>query len=71
MPPLPEGYERKGKPLTFQFDFDAAAMLYELAPTHKAIGRFLSELVRREYIRRQEWKQARAALPELVEVARD
>jgi hypothetical protein len=56
---MPEGYQRKGKPLMFQFDFDAVEMLYELAPTRKSIGRYLSELVRRDYIRRQEWQQRR------------
>jgi hypothetical protein len=58
--PLPEGYVRKGKPIAYQFDFDALEMLYEMVPTNKAHGRFLSELVRREFIRRQEWQQARA-----------
>lgn len=64
----PTGYERRGKPLTFQFDFDAVEMLYEISPTSKAVGRYLSELIRRDYIRRQEWEKARAALPALVEV---
>ena len=58
--PVPEGYVRKCKPLQFSFDFDAAAMLYEIAPTKKAIGRYLSELIRRDYVRRQEWQRAKA-----------
>ena len=37
-------------------------MLQELAPTKKSVGRYLSELVRRDYIRRQDWEQARAVL---------
>jgi hypothetical protein len=53
---------------TLQFDHDAWAMLGELAPTQKSFGRYLSELVRRDYIRRQEWQQLRAAVPELVDV---
>ena len=65
---MPEGYQRKGKLLMFQFDFDAVDMLYEIAPTKKAVGRYLSELVRRDYVRRQEWAKARAGLPDLVEV---
>jgi hypothetical protein len=65
---LPAGYVRKGKPIAYQFDHDAVVMLYELVPTNKSHGRFLSELVRREYIRRQEWEKARASLPELVDV---
>ena len=65
---LPEGYVRKGRPLNFQIDHDAAAMLSEMVPTLKSHGRFLSELIRREYIRRQEWQRLRAAVSELVEV---
>ena len=60
-------YVRKGKPLMFQFDPDAVAMLYEIAPTKKAVGRYLSELVRRDYIRRQEWQQGRAMEAETLE----
>ena len=65
---LPESYVRKGRPLNFQLDHDAAEMLYERVHTHKSHGRFLSELIRREYIRRQEWQAVRAGLPDLVEV---
>ena len=68
---LPEGYVRKGHVACLQIDHDAWSMLREIAPTYKAYGRFVSELVRREYIRRQEWEKARAGLPELVEAARD
>jgi hypothetical protein len=57
--------------LLFQIDFDAAEMLYEVLPTKKRHGQFLSELIRRDYIRRQEWAKARASLPELVEVGTD
>jgi hypothetical protein len=65
---LPLGYVRKGCVRTLQFDHDAWAMLVEIAPTCKSYGRYLSELIRRDYIRRQEWQQARAAVPDLVEV---
>ena len=65
---LPQGYVRKGRPLNFQIDHDAAEMLYQMVPTLKSHGRFLSELIRREHIRRQEWSRVRAGLPELVEV---
>jgi hypothetical protein len=65
---LPEGYQRKGCVKTLQYDVDAWAMLVEIAPTEKSYGRFISELIRRDYIRRQEWQRVRAAVPELVEV---
>ena len=57
---MPEGYQRKGKPIQIQMDFDAVEMLHQLAPTRKGYGRYLSELIRRDYIRRQEWEQAQA-----------
>ena len=70
--PYSRDYERKGKPLMFQFDFDAVEMLYEIAPTKKAIGRYLSELVRRDYLRQHEWQQRRAGEPAvLVAVGQD
>ena len=65
---IPAGYERKGHVATLQIDHDAWAMLLEIAPTYKAYGRYVSELIRREYIRRQEWQRVRAGLPDLVEV---
>jgi hypothetical protein len=43
-------------------------MPLELAPTYKAYGRYISELIRRDYVRRQEWAKARASLPDLIEV---
>jgi hypothetical protein len=70
MPALPEDYERKGKPLTFQFDYDVVELLYLLAPTKKAIGRYLSELVRRDHVRRQDWARA-GQEADLVEVGTD
>jgi hypothetical protein len=67
-PPYDPAYQRKGKVVHLQLDFDALAMLYELSPTRKSFGRYLSELVRRDYVRRQEWEKARAGLPVLIEV---
>ena len=57
---LKEKYIRKGKVRSLQLDFDALEMLQELSPTRKGYGRYLSELVRRDYIRREEWKRVRA-----------
>jgi hypothetical protein len=58
---MPPGYQRKGKALHIKFDGDAVALLYAIAPTKKAIGRYLSELIRRDYVRRHEWQPGRAA----------
>jgi len=55
-----KAYQRKGKVVALQLDFDALDMLRELAPTQRAYGRYFSELVRRDYVRRQEWQQLRA-----------
>ena len=60
MPSLPEGYERKGRPCYFQLDFDAWHILQQIAPTSKAYGRYVSELIRRDAVRRAEWAQLRA-----------
>lgn len=57
---MPEGYERNGRPCCFQLDFDAFELLQELAPGPKTFGRFISELIRRDAIRRREWAEARA-----------
>ena len=62
MATMPTGYVRKGRAVCLQLDFDALDMLRELAPTQKSHGRYLSELIRRDYIRRQEWEQARAVV---------
>ena len=52
-------YVRKGKVCSLQLDFDALEMLQELSPTRKSYGRYLSELVRRDYVRRQDWRLLR------------
>ena len=38
---LPAGYVRKGKPIAYQFDFDALEMLYELVPTNEDVSEVL------------------------------
>jgi hypothetical protein len=55
-------YGRQGRIVNLQFDHDALAMLKELAPTRKSYGRYLSELVRRDYIRKTEWQQRQDVL---------
>jgi hypothetical protein len=60
MPPLPADYVRKGRPCYFQLDHDAWQLLQEIAPTQKAYGRYVSELIRRDAVRRAEWAQLRA-----------
>jgi hypothetical protein len=57
---LPEGYQRKCHVATLSIDHDAWAMLLDVAPTYKAYGRYLSELIRRDYVMRQQWEQLRA-----------
>jgi hypothetical protein len=65
---LPDGYVRKGRPLNFQIDHDAVQLLYEIVSSRKGHGKYISELIRRDAIRRQEWAQVRAGLPAFVEV---
>jgi len=72
METLPAQKGRKGQVCSLQLDHDALQMLHEIAPTRKSFGRYLSELVRRDYIRRAEWAQLRAAQQAaLVEVGTD
>ena len=52
-------YVRQGKVCSLQLDFDAVEMLKEMSPTRKAYGRVVSELVRRDYLRKQEWQRLR------------
>ena len=44
---------RCGKAAVFTFDHDALDLLSVLAPSKKAQGRFLSELIRQEQVRRE------------------
>jgi hypothetical protein len=67
-----EKYVRKGKMRSLQLDFDALEMLKELSPTRRSYGRYLSELVRRDYLWRQEWQRLRdLQQAALVEVGTD
>ena len=59
METVPAKYVRKGRMTSLQLDFDAWDMLREIAPTDKAYGRFISELIRREYVRKQDWQRLR------------
>jgi hypothetical protein len=61
-------YVRKGKMRSLQLDVDALEMLHELSPTRKAFGRFISELIRREYVRREKWQRRREQQPALAQV---
>jgi hypothetical protein len=72
MPALPEGYERKGRVCSFQLDFDAWELLQAISPTSKSYGRYISELIRRDAVRREEWRKLRETQEAcLIEVARD
>jgi hypothetical protein len=69
MAALPDGYQRKGRVTSLQLDFDAWQLLQEISPTRKGYGRYVSELIRRDAIRRQEWERLRAVeQAELVDV---
>ena len=54
---------RRGKPLQFSFDFDVVELLYTLAPTKKGVGRYLSELVRRDHALRRQWERVQTGQP--------
>ena len=57
---------RCGKAVCFTLDFDAATLLYAMAPSAKRIGVLVSELVRKEAERRAERPtllKALAAMP--------
>src|SRR5262245_22197115 len=53
---------RCGKAAVFTFDHDALEILPLLAPSKKAQGRFLSELIRQEVVRREERQKVLGAL---------
>jgi hypothetical protein len=53
---------RCGKAAVFTFDHDALEILPLLAPSKKAQGRFISELIRQEVIRREERQKFLAEL---------
>jgi hypothetical protein len=56
---LPDGYQRKGRPCYFQLDPDAWELLQTISPTTKSYGRHLSELIRRDHARREDWRRLR------------
>jgi len=44
---------RCGRPLNFSIDADAVDIMHALVPSTKAYGRFISELIRQEMVRRE------------------
>jgi hypothetical protein len=63
---------RCGRAAVFTYDHDALALLPILAPGKKAQGRFISELIRREFAVRQERerviRELVSGLPRLAEL---
>jgi hypothetical protein len=53
---------RCGRAINLTIDHDAEELLRDLCPSRKALGRFLSELVRREAALREERQKVKAAL---------
>jgi hypothetical protein len=45
---------RRGIARNYTFDVDAIQLLHDMVPSHKGYGRYLSELIRNEQIRREE-----------------
>ena len=62
---MPRPPTRCGKAVCFTLDFDAASLLYAMAPSAKRIGVLVSELVRKEVEKRAERPQMLAALAAL------
>jgi hypothetical protein len=60
---------RRGLACNLTLDVDAHALMKELSPHAKSYGRFLSELVRAEALRREERQKAREAAVKAVEAA--
>ena len=60
---------RRGVPRQFTFDVDAIELLVALAPSKKCMGKYLSELVRRDHIRRLDQAQMeRGGQVDLIDV---
>ncbi len=57
---------RHGKCVSLTLDYDALELLRNLAPSGKSHGRFLSELLRAEVIRRETRSQERARITTLI-----
>jgi hypothetical protein len=62
--PLPV---RRGRPVTLTLDYDAEALLRAMAPSRKAFGQLVSELLRREARERDERPELLERLPRLEE----
>jgi hypothetical protein len=60
---------RRGTPCNFTFDTDAIELLREMVPNRKGYGRYLSELLRNEQIRKEERQRIKAAMAAEVERA--
>jgi hypothetical protein len=58
---------RRGVARYLVLDFDADAMLTELAPHRKAQGRYISELLRAEVVRREERRKLKEAVMQAFE----
>ena len=57
---------RRGIAVNLTLDTDAAELLREIAPTKKGHGRFVSELLRAERLRREERARLRQAVLEAL-----
>jgi hypothetical protein len=58
---------RRGVAINITLDKDAAELLKEIAPHKKGHGRFVSELLRAERLRREERERMRAAVLQVLE----
>jgi hypothetical protein len=54
--------ERRGIAKNLTLDFDAAELLYEMVPSRKGYGRYVSELIRNERLRKEERDKLRLEL---------
>jgi hypothetical protein len=59
--PVATKIRRCGVLKQFTFDLDALPLLEELCPSPKAVGRFLSELIRKEKALREQREHLREA----------
>jgi hypothetical protein len=59
--------QRRGVVCNLTLDADAAALLKEIAPHKKAHGRFVSELLRAEVLRREERQRIRQAVEQTLD----
>jgi len=54
--------ERRGIAKNLTLDVDAVELLHEMVPSKKGLGRYLSELVRNERVRKEERDKTRLEL---------